>query len=73
MTKQEERRAEAERITELVLEGQPVSARGFEISAGVTGSEVSVRDVRTGLLVAYSSTRADFEDSLTEFVLDYMV
>jgi hypothetical protein len=34
--------------------------------------EISVRDTRTGLLVAFSSTRADYVQSLSEFVHDYM-
>lgn len=33
----------------------------------------SVIDRRTGRLVAYSATRADFADSIAEFVYDFMV
>lgn len=35
--------------------------------------EVTVTERRTGALVAYSSTRADFDDSVAEFVYDYFV
>lgn len=34
-------------------------------------STVSVRDLRTGMLVAHSTMKADFENSLVEFVTDY--
>lgn len=37
----------------------------------VSGPEISVRDSRTGQLVAYSSTRADRDSSLEEFVWDF--
>ena len=33
---------------------------------------VSVRDRVTGFLVAYSGTAADFEDSVAEFVRDFL-
>ncbi len=37
------------------------------------GHVVTVTDRRTGALVAYSSTKADFDDSVAEFVYDYLV
>ncbi|MBV9125662.1 MAG: hypothetical protein JO112_20115 [Planctomycetes bacterium] len=37
------------------------------------GYTVKVYDVRTEELVAYSSTKADFADSVAEFVHDYVV
>lgn len=33
--------------------------------------DVKVRDCKTGLTVAFSSTKADFENSLVEFAEDY--
>ncbi len=33
--------------------------------------DIKVRDRQTGFLVAYSSTKADFEQSLVEFATDY--
>ncbi len=47
-------------------------------TSGVSGQwtdrrwDVYVREKSSGLLVAYSSTRADFEGSICEFVEDYM-
>lgn len=35
------------------------------------GHDIKVRDLLTGHLVAYSSTKADFEQSLVEFASDY--
>jgi hypothetical protein len=33
--------------------------------------EITVRDLRTNSIVAYSSTKADFDQSLVEFANDY--
>jgi hypothetical protein len=33
--------------------------------------DIKVRDRLSGILVAYSSTKADFENSLVEFAADY--
>ena len=41
---------------------------------GPDGSpEIKVRDVASGMLVAYSSMSADYGASLEEFIMDYMV
>lgn len=37
----------------------------------IDGAEIKVRDKRTGLLVGYSSTKADFKSSLEEFAWDF--
>lgn len=37
----------------------------------VVGPEIKVIDIQTGTLVAYSSTRADFDASVEEFVWDF--
>lgn len=41
----------------------------MSVTGGMTNIEV--RDLDTNLLVAYSSTKADFEYSLVEFATDY--
>ncbi len=41
-----------------------------ELNVG-PGSEIRVRDNRTGLLVAFSSMRADYDQSLAEFIRDF--
>lgn len=42
-----------------------------ELTLEEDSPEIRVRDLRTGALVAFSSTRADFQQSLEEFVLDF--
>lgn len=42
----------------------------YELTAGFP--VVSVRNLATGLLEAYSSAKADYEQSLEEFTEDYL-
>lgn len=36
-----------------------------------SGHELKVRDLKSGFLVAYSSSRADYDQSLEEFASDF--
>lgn len=54
--------------TEALYEGRE---HVMEVDGGT--AVASVRERRGGILVAFSSTRADFADSVAEFVYDYMV
>lgn len=59
------------RVTALALEiGKWANSR-YELSIPRSGYEIKVRDILTGKLVAYSSTKADFNSSLEEFTWDY--
>lgn len=46
----------------------------YRLELGEEGSsDISVRDIKRGFLVAYSSTSADYDSSLEEFVGDYFL
>lgn len=63
----------AEEVMEALARDGRYVGRGREIYVRPEVSEVGVREPAGGPLVAYSSTRADFEDSIAEFVYDFMV
>ena len=50
----------------------PMTIHSDGFALHVNFPTVSVKEVRTGVLVAYSSMRTDFEASLEEFARDYV-
>jgi predicted nucleic-acid-binding protein len=58
-------------VVSLTLEDGRWSNSDYEMFLTPETYDVKVRDLRSGLIVAYSSTKADFEDSLVEFAEDY--
>jgi hypothetical protein len=73
MQQQEDRQQAVERIITLAEGTGRYQSKTHELTLSHDSPEIRVRDLRTGLLVAYSSTRADFEQSLGEFVVDYFL
>ncbi len=74
MTTKETRMERATRICDIAdLNGTYENDR-YRLELGEEGSaDIRVRDRVSGHLVAFSSTSADYDLSLEEFVLDYMV
>lgn len=71
---QSERDAREERISSVIaitLEFRSFSNGRYEMSLPDGTHDILVRDLSTDLLVAFSSTKADFENSLVEFASDY--
>ncbi len=68
---------DAAELTNVMLAAEALSKRGtlandqFHFIANKP--LVTVRDRKTGFLVAYSETHADFTQSIDEFLLDYWV
>jgi hypothetical protein len=73
MTKQdyEDKETLIARVIALSLEDGHFTDSKHEITLDERTSDIKVRDLQTGFLVAYSSTKADFENSLVEFATDY--
>ncbi len=63
--------SEVAKVIQAVVHEGSYSDKGFTLSADVVTSEVSVREIKTGFLVAYSSTKADYGQSLEEFAGDF--
>lgn len=66
----EDRQARIENIVSIAGMGETFSDTRYRIE--VRAPEIKVYEIG-GNLVAYSSTKADFEQSLVEFVTDYFV
>jgi hypothetical protein len=61
------------RVIEFIMETESdVTLENGPLTMTVRGHEIKVRDNKTGFLVAYSMTKADFEQSVDEFVSDFM-
>lgn len=73
MQQHEDRQTTVERIIAEALATGHVLGRNHELTLSPDSPEIRVRDLRTAQLVAYSSTRADFDQSLEEFTFDYFV
>ncbi len=73
MTKQdyEDREMLVARVMALAIQFGRFNDAKHEILVDERTSSVKVRDLQTGFLVAYSSTAADFEQSLVEFATDF--
>lgn len=67
----EDRQAHAANICAIADETGRYADDRHELLASRTAPEVSVRDLWTGQLVAFSSTRADRDSSLEEFAWDF--
>ncbi len=63
---------EIELLNRVELEGS-ITQGPYVLSVKSGTPEISVRDTRNGFLVAFSSTRADYTQSLGEFIHDYML
>ena len=69
----EDKRTAGSRICSLVEQTGKYGNQHFEMSVAPNGPELKVRDLRTGFLVAFSSTQADYGQSIEEFAYDYFV
>lgn len=73
MTKQEyeDRETLIARVMAFTLEFGRFDNGKYEMYLTAGTHDIKVRDMATDSLVAYSSTKADFENSLVEFATDY--
>lgn len=73
MTKQEYEDQEmmVARVMALTLQFGKFNNNRYEMYLTDGTYDIKVRDLLTNYLVAYSSTKADFEQSLVEFASDY--
>jgi hypothetical protein len=73
MTKQEHEDKEVTiaRVMALTLQYGGYNDQKYDMYLTPGTDDIKVRDKQTGFLVAYSSTKADFEQSLVEFANDY--
>jgi hypothetical protein len=75
MQQHEDRQTAVDRLVSQAEATARVASKTHELtlSADLNDPTIRVRDLRTGALVAFSSTRADFDQSLAEFIFDYIV
>ncbi len=73
LTKQEyeDRETLISRVVAFTLEMGRWNNSDYEMFLTPGSYDVKVRDLRTNMIVAFSSTKADFENSLVEFAEDY--
>lgn len=69
--KYEARELQAARVVAFAEEFGKWSNARYELLLSPNTPEIFVRDIATKLLVAYSSTKADYASSLEEFAWDY--
>ena len=68
-----EREDAVARVCEIVERLGEVGNDEYKMSIDPRTPEIRVHELRTGRLAAYSSTRADYPQSLAEFAHDYIV
>ena len=73
MQQHDDRQQAVARISAIAEQMGRFSTATHELTLQPNSPEIHVRDLRTSRLVAYSSTKADYDQSLAEFVFDYLV
>ena len=71
MTNQVPRQHRITRDIEALLEFGTLEQNGYVFAVDTDVHCISVHNAKTGQLVAFSSTKADFKQSLEEFIGDY--